>query len=225
MPRRRASITLAALMAAGLGCGLPGSAFREATNVAPVTPAVALPVEWTPTPEPTTIPGWKKFTGSHVEIWLPERFVGGETSSMIEKLKMQYQGLEPIAEALDSSEHKIRLWAFDPEPGPPAFLTYAMVGADELKSGASLEAWVQDSLAQLTADEKVIEQGSAPLRDDPAYRTVVETRYPNRRVKELTYYIQRDDLVWIVIYATDSKEYDARLPDFERSAQTLTVLP
>lgn len=225
MLRRRTILTWAALMAVALGCGLPGPAFREATNVAPVTPAVALPIAWTPTPAPTTIPGWKKFTGSHTELWLPERFVGGETSSMIEKLQMQYQGLEPIAQALDSSEHKIRLWAFDPEPGPPAFLTYAMVGADDIKSGANLEAWVQDFLAALTPDEKVIEQGSATLGADPAYRTVVETRYPNRKVKELTYHIQRGDLVWIVIYATDSKEYDARLADFELSAQTLTVLP
>jgi len=225
MLRRRAIVTWAALMAAGLGCGLPGTAFYEATNVAPVTPAVALPVEWTPTPPPTTIPGWKKFTGSHVELWLPERFVGGETSSMIEKLKMQYQGLEPIAEALDSSEHKVRLWAFDPEPGPPAFLSYAMVGAEQVKPDINLEAYVEDGLATRAPEEKLIERSDATLGSDAAVRTVIETRYPNRKVRELAYYFKRGDQIWIVLYTTDSQEYDARLGDFERSAQTLTVLP
>jgi hypothetical protein len=225
MPRRHLLLSGAGLLAAVLACSSPGAAFTEVTNAAPVTPAVGLPVQWTPTPAPTTIPGWKKFTGSHTELWLPERYVGGETSSMIEKLKMQYQGLDQVAEALDSSEHKIRLWAFDPEPGPPAFLTYALVGADEVKAGTTLEAYLQDTLTNLPPDEKLLEQGNATLGIDPASRTVVETRYPNRKVTELTYYIQRGDVVWIVIFATDSKEYGTRLADFELSAQTLTVLP
>ncbi len=100
-----------------------------------------------------------------------------------------------------------------------------MVGVDELKAGTSLEAYVQDTLTHLTPDEKLIEQGSATLGSDSAFRTVIETRYPNRKVKELSYHIMRGGAVWIVIFTTDSKEYDARLADFELSAQTLTVFP
>ncbi len=213
------------LVASSLACGLPAGSPAEETNAAPVTPAVALPVEWTPTPAPTTIAGWKKFTGSHAELWLPERYIGGETSSMIEKLKMQYPGLEAIAEALDNSEHKIRLWAFDPEPGPPAFLTYAMVGAEEVKSDASLGAYVDDGLAQRAPEEKLIERSDTTLGQDTAVRTVIETRYPNRRVRELAYFVKKGDLIWIVLFTTDAKEYDARLADFEMSARTLATAP
>lgn len=218
--------SLLLLVASSLACsGLPGGSPPEETNAAPVTPAVALPAEWTPTPAPTTIAGWKKFTGSHTELWLPERYIGGETSSMIEKLKMQYQGLDAIAEALDNSEHKIRLWAFDPEPGPPAFLTYAMVGADEVKPDASLAAYVDDGLAQRAPEETLIERSDTTLGEDAAVRTVVETRYPNRRVRELAYFVKKGDLIWIVLFTTDAKEYDARLADFELSARTLVTVP
>jgi hypothetical protein len=45
-------------------------------------------------------------------------------------------------------------------------------------------------------------------------------------MKELGYVFKvGDNDVWLVIYATAQKEFERRLPTFERSAETIRVTP
>jgi hypothetical protein len=183
----------------------------------------------TPTPRPTMtpIPGWEKFEGTGIEIWLPEHFVGGNISENLDLISEQIKSLgpeyEPYLQQILQNPSMFSLWAYDSELGSSRYLTNIGITTDKVSSLVPIDTYTDESVSQLPDTFHLLERDRVTLNGRDARRLVVEMKLPGISAKALMYILVDGNTVWLITYTTASDEFDSRLPVFEQSANTFNI--
>ena len=175
-------------------------------------------------PSATPIPGWEKFEGQGVELWLPESFEGGDLREdlevIVERLRNLGPDFEPMAQMIEQNPSMYVIWVFDSEVGPSGFLTNVTITTERVLSAMTLDTYMDIALGQLPDHFQVMERGIVTLGDHQAGRVVVEFALYGVVAKELMYVIKDGTTIWAITYATGVEVFTERLPIFEQSALT-----
>ena len=180
-------------------------------------------------PTATPIPGWEKFEGGGIELWLPESFEGGNLEEdfelVVEGLKSLGPDFEQIAQAIEQNPSMFVLWAFDSEVSDTGFLTNMNVTTEKVSSSMTLDTYLDATINQLPPQFHLLEQGIVQLGDYQAGRLVWEAAIGDMAVKDLSYCIKDGSTMWAFGFSTSAEEFDQRLPVFEQSARSFMIQP
>lgn len=175
-------------------------------------------------PTMTPIPGWEKFEGDDVELWLPESFDGGDLSSdldvIVENLRRLGSDFEDMAEMIEQNPSAFVLWAFDSKVGYSGFLTNVNITKERSLSAVSIETYLDAVINQLPSQFHIVERATFSLETYEAARIIVEFSISGVRGKEALYLIKDGKTMWGITFATGADEFSQRLPIFEQSILT-----
>ncbi len=164
-----------------------------------------------------------------MEIWLPESYEGGDLTTDLETLVAKLRTLGPdfesVANMIESNPSAFVLWAFDSNVGEGGYLTNMNVTHEQVMSAVTLDMYVDAVRKQLPSAFTVTAQEEVQLGDYAAVRLVVDMDMNGLRVNELMYILKHGNTIWGITYATGISEFQERLPIFEQSAETFTLLP
>jgi hypothetical protein len=205
-------------------CILAVSVLILSCSLEGVTGSADKPKATTPTP----IPGWEKFEGGGIELWMPESFEGGDVANDLDVIVGRLRSLGPeyekLAEIIEQNPSAIVLLVYDTKIGPAGFLTNVNVVKEKVVSTVTLELYLESSSKQMVSyGFKVSEQNIIQLDNYEAGRLVVQA--DTLKAKEAMYVIKDKNTMWIITYATGIAEFSARLPTFDQSANTIKIQP
>jgi hypothetical protein len=180
-------------------------------------------------PPATAIPGWEKFEGGGVELWLPASYEGGDLAEdlevIVENLRRLGPDYEQMAQIVEQNPSMYAIWAFDSEVGDSGFLTNVAVTTEKVLSAVSLDTYLDAASNQLPAQFQVIERDIITLADYEAGRLVLEFAISGVSGKEVLYVVKDGNTMWVITFATALEEFAQRLPVFEQSALSFAVQP
>jgi hypothetical protein len=172
----------------------------------------------------TPIPGWEKFEGDDVELWLPESFNGGDLSNdldvVVENLRRLGPDFEAMADMIEQNPSAFVIWAFDSKVGYSGFLTNVNITTERMLSAVSIETYLDAVTNQLPPQFQVVEREPVSLERYEAARLFVEFSISGVRGKEILYLIKDGKTMWGITFATGADEFNQRLPIFEQSILT-----
>lgn len=175
-------------------------------------------------PTMTPIPGWEKFEGDDVELWLPESFNGGDLSNdldvVVENLRRLGPDFEAMADMIEQNPSAFVIWAFDSKVGYSGFLTNVNITTERMLSAVSIETYLDAVTNQLPPQFQVVEREPVSLERYEAARLFVEFSISGVRGKEILYLIKDGKTMWGITFATGADEFNQRLPIFEQSILT-----
>lgn len=182
-----------------------------------------------PTPKPE--PAWREVSGGGVSLSLPESYEAldlGEGVDQRIRLLDQFGGkYAHVARMTEQSRKNFALWAFDTRPGySSCAATVAVTRTRPVSDALTLDVFVGEVVRQLPslaggAEVRLVSNETIKLDSGPAARLLLE--FPGACRKEMVYTLKRGDRFWMVIFAADVKEFERRLPLFERSIATFTT--
>ncbi len=182
-----------------------------------------------PEPTETPIPGWEKFEGEGVELWLPESYDGGNLSEdldvVVENLRRLGPDFEPMAQVIEQNPSMYIIWAFDSEVGSSGFLSNVALTKERVLSAVTMDTYLDAAVNQFPAAFEVTERDIVTLGDYEAGRLVIEFVIQGMGGKELMYAVKDGTTMWAFVYATGAEEFDERLAVFEQSALTFAIEP
>jgi hypothetical protein len=233
MIHHRERMAIAAVLLASLACVLPSPgapAPDTGTPLPPVTPAVFLPPEWTPTPAftmPELPPGWEEFTAAGAHLWLPESYAGGDMGAgfqeILDELKAQGPGFAESAQVIEQNPDVFVLWAFDTQLGAFGYVTNANITREDVPGGITPQEYLDAGLKLMPSGYEPVEQAVVRVGNYDAGKVVMRSNIQDRLGMSLMYSIRVGDRFWNVTYTTGADEYDQRLPIWEQSIQTFHV--
>ncbi|TVQ51032.1 MAG: hypothetical protein EA366_16045 [Spirulina sp. DLM2.Bin59] len=173
-------------------------------------------------------PDWTTIEGNGVRLALPPDYTGGNPGTEFAQLKAKLNQINPnYAErfaAIEANPEAIALLAFDGKNVSAGFLTNVTIAAERVPEAVSLEEYVRAASNHLSQAYKIESQGLTQVGPYPAGQIVgVITADNDVEVRQLFYLIQAKDTFWIVTYATPASEFQQRLPQFQKSIQTLKL--
>lgn len=177
------------------------------------------------------IPGWEKFEGGGVELWLPESWVGGDPSEdmdmemIVEGLRSLGPDFEEYAQSIEENPWMFVLFVFDYEVGESGGPTNVNVVKEKVPSTMTIDEYLDLASEQLPAPSQVIERGAVTLADREAGRLVIQAEISGVAVKQLMYIVKEGTTMWLITFATFAEEFAQRLPVFEQSALTFAIQP
>jgi len=210
-------------------CLLSFSALSGCGEVATAQPTALPEPTATPAPTATSIPGWEKFEGGGIELWLPESYEGGDLTKdvgvVVERLRSLGPSFEQVAQTIEANPTMFVIWVFDSVVGESGFLTNVNVTTEQVMSAVSIDTYLDAALQQFPAEFQVVQRDLLTLDDHPAGRVAVDFTVSGVPGKEVIYIVKDGTTIWAVTYATGAGEWEQRLPDFEESIQTLAIQP
>jgi len=182
-----------------------------------------------PEPTATPIPGWEKFEGEGVELWLPESYDGGDLDEdldvVVENLRRLGPDFEQMAQIIEQNPTMYVIWAFDSEVGSSGVLSNVALTKERVLSAITMDTYLDAATNQFPAAFEVTERDIVTLGDYEAGRLVIEFEIQGVGGKELMYAVKDGTTMWAFVYATGADEFDERLPVFEQSALTFAIEP
>ncbi len=220
------------IVGAAVGCGQSASeADREAANSAPAADTereadvAAAEDEATEDDEPAG--DWQTLNGAGLELSLPEGYTGGDPSTDLDRLASELEAIDPEyaqrIESIRQNPEAIAFLAFDPDSAESGFLTNVNIATEPVPADIDLEQYLEAATQQLAGIYEIESQEITTVGDYEAGKIVGQFGTGELQVKQLFYAIKTDGTFWIVTYATTADEFDTRLPNFERSIQTLKL--
>ncbi len=181
----------------------------------------------TPTFTPTPIPGWNRFEGGGVELWLPASYEGGDSAENLEMIVAMIKsigaGHEQIAQALEQDPGAMPFFALDRDNlGTTVNVTIREMPA-EMSLEAYMEGYVQALQEQVFFEVRVTQQTIVTLDQYQAGQLLLEIGAVEAPNFQLTYVIKENGTVWTINYATLPEQIGQQLPIFQQSIQTFRV--
>jgi len=172
---------------------------------------------------------WILFSGSNVEIALPEDFVGGTPNTDLERILTQFRFLGGdyfgMADYIEQIRSVFEVVAVD-ETEQVVFLPLMTITSFEIDTGQSLDGYLDEiALDQLTDNFSILTRETTVLQGYEAVRLELHGDLTSVEVIMLDYYIREGSRGWVISYTAMIEQYDSLLPVFEESASTFRVLP
>jgi hypothetical protein len=178
-------------------------------------------------PTPTAIPGWEKFEGKGVSLWLPDSFEGGnleeDVATIVEKLKTLGSQYDQVATIIEQNKTMFALWVFDSVVGDEGVLTNVNITTEKVTSAISIDTYLDAATGQFPAEFSVVQRDLITVNGMDAGRLQVDYNSGGVVVKEVMYSIKKGNTIYNITYATGEDEFDQRFPIFEQSAQTFNI--
>ena len=175
-------------------------------------------------PTSTPIPGWNKFEGKGIEIWLPGSYIGGDLSHDLDIILTNLQNLGPdfeqAAQIIEQNPELFLIFATDSNIGISGTLTNVNITTEEILSSLDLDTYMDLAISQFPPQFNIIDRKITTLGEYYAGRLLVDFQVSGFDGKELIYIIKDDTTIWIITYATGKVEFAERLRVFELSALT-----
>lgn len=183
-------------------------------------------VETPPTVATSPQSGWQTIAGEGVSLALPAGYEGGNPSTDLDELEarlnelgseyaQQLQGIRQNPEA-------IALLAFDSNITAPNQITSVNIVPITQRTDRDLATFVEETALKLEAGATILEQEVVPEGDRG--RMVVQDEVNETTIQALMYFVRNQEQLWIVMYTTTAEEFEQRLPDFERSIESLSFV-
>jgi len=217
---------IAALLAlTSIACGGTGAL---ATAGPPITPVVALPPEWTPTPAPAAqLPaGWHPLLGSGVELWLPESFDGGDPATrrdeLITNLSALGAGYENLVALLEAGAPGMVFFAYD------SGLAGATVGITrrDLPASVPLSEYLAVFVSEVPNSAPgivVLDHGTLNVGGEDVGKVMMDITTGGTTATQVSYILHRGDVVYTVSYAVPREFFAEAQPAFEASIGSFRV--
>jgi hypothetical protein len=182
-------------------------------------------------PTPVPEPAWKQLSGGGASLSLPESYepldLAAGVDERVARLRQFGGRYARTATMTERSRRLFALWAFDTRVGYTS--CPATVGVIRTRAGSpalKLDTFVDEVTRQLpalagNAEVRLLGQQTMALEGGDAARLILE--FPGACRKEALYTLRRGDRFWMVVYAADKREFERRLPSFERSIATFTA--
>jgi hypothetical protein len=184
------------------------------------------------TSQPTTplVPGWARFEGGGVELWLPHSYRGGELSGenlevIVEGIRRLGPDFESAAQLIERNPSVFVIFAVDSDVGDSGILTSMNIAAEHVPSAVTVNTYLDIVAKKLSRRYHVVERGIVPLDHYEAGRLVVELEIQGVHMKSVMYAVKDGSTIWVLNYGTGAEEFTQRVPDFEESARTFSVRP
>jgi hypothetical protein len=205
---------------------------NKSTPMTTPTPTPTPSASPTATSQPTATPltGWKKFTGDGVELWLPDTFEGGNLSSadfktMMDNAKMLFPSMNQTFQMMEQNPSILAFFAFDTHINHNGSLTEVTIAKEEVPSAMSIDTYMNAAKGQFPQGMNLTDTRVISLGDRQVGQMTVEMTVLGKQVNELFCIFKENNTMWDVVFATGASEFAERLPDFNRSASTFTILP
>lgn len=174
------------------------------------------------------IEGWHKVQGRGVSLLLPEGWMGGEPGGeVVDQVLMGMRTYGPsydvLARAIEANPDAIVLFAVNGTPGTDGFATNVNAVAEEVPGDMSLEEYLKAGLGMLPPSFQVQASGITKVGLYRAARLVTRFELPIGNGRQVAYLIKDGSVFWSVTYSASVSEFDALLPDFDRSAATIRL--
>lgn len=183
----------------------------------------------TQTLQPTAIPGWEKFEGEKIELWLPESYEGGNLQEDLDVIAANLRRLGPdyeqMAQFIEQNKDLFVLWAFDSDIGSSGLLTNVNVTTERVVSAVTIDSYLDATIAQLPPQFQVVEREKISLDRHQAGKLVTEFTIAGIEGKQALYVIKDGTTVWVTVFTTGAEEFEQRLPVFEQSINNFWVRP
>jgi hypothetical protein len=191
----------------------------------------------TPWPTVTPIPDWQTYSISEgqARIWLPARYIGGETATssemIMERLSATFDDeafASDIQGLLDIPE--IVFIAFDTEFENSARFMYVSREALDPDLVYSMDYYLNDLMDTFTsANDRVVGRQIEELDYSQAGKLVVESKVPAEDtevfVTTAIYLIQVNDTMWSITFRTGREEFSSYQEIIETSVKSFWVQP
>lgn len=186
-------------------------------------------------PPPTPIPGWKPFTGSGVEVWLPESYAGGDATRDPATIFVEF-----IAAGADPEKNEewreelltggILIFAYDKQPDDSYFFTTFFVSKDSAEN-YPFDQIVDELIRTLELERnyRVVGKEDFQMYIYQAKRLIVDHRVPVEEGEDpvyrtsVMYVFTVNEDFWVARYITDRDLLSERLPVFDLSARTILI--
>ncbi len=176
----------------------------------------------------TPIPGWEKFEGTGMEIWLPDSFEGGSVVENLDEIvtNLRALGVDYAASAdyIEQNPNAFALWANDTVVDQNGALTNMNVTTQEVSPLVTIDAFLDAALAQLPAEFSVVDRSIVDLPNYKAGRILIDVSLNEAVTKEVMYVIKDGKSIWVLTYTAGADEFEDRLVDFDQSAATFLAV-
>jgi hypothetical protein len=184
------------------------------------------------TPTPTLVPyedlipsGWKQYTTTTIEMWLPPQFepvdIGQERQNRIDLYKEL--GYEDIAKELEVNPPAYVFWFEVSEPDKNLYITNITIGP-ELMTAANLDLYLKQQDADTPQEFIVVNRQEFPVAYYEARRTLIEANLSNVYIGVAQYAIYDGVIVWIINCGSSFNEFYTWLPEFDKIARTFRLI-
>lgn len=182
--------------------------------------------EPTPTPKPQGFPGWEKFEGGGISLWLPESFEGGDISQDMDLILDVINNLGPdfeqVGQLIAQNPDAFVIYVFDIDPDNMQFITSVNVTRERTLSAVQLSDYLDAALSQFPEVMTVTEAGLTNVGDYDAARVVLQYSIEGIEIAQLIYIFKSGSTFYNIAYSTSGAEFYDRLPEFEQSASSIT---
>jgi hypothetical protein len=216
-------ITIIAVML--LACGITDLTSQFSPTATPIPP-IETPLP-SPTPKPESIPGWKKFEGGDIELWLPESFEGGDLSQdldlILEILDQFGPEFDQVTQMISQNPEIFVIYAFDINPSEMGPITSVNVVLEQTLSAITVDDYIEAALNLYPSMMEVVKTETLTLNGYDA--GIVELSYAIEgiQIHQIQYVFKQGGSFWVVTYSTSEEEYAQRLPEFEQSISTFKI--
>jgi hypothetical protein len=219
----------------------PAPGVQPVPTIDPLLPTKTLWVFLTPTSEvsetpetpeaviPTSapVPGWQKIEDSDYEIYLPESYVGGNTSQNLAEIVTNLRKLggnfKWAADTIEQNPGIYELYATDSNVGPSGFVTNLSITTETILPSFSLEAYMSSASAGLPAQFQIVDKKTMVINGYEVGQIIVEFELSGLKGKELMYIFRGESSVWVMTFAAMADEYDSRLLEFVQIADSFRI--
>lgn len=176
-----------------------------------------------------TAENWEKLQGEGINLSLPKSYRGGnptrdllEIESALSNFGEGYsQRLQAIKQNLDNTV----FLAFDTRSFEPNALTNVNIIQESFsQTETSLTDYLAQAEKQLQSTHQLEQQIVISDNESSFGRIVANvTTDQGRKMKQLFYFQPQNDKIFITTYTTPASEFNARLPNFEKSIASLKI--
>lgn len=229
-------ITIAVFLISMSACGeaepapTPVPPTETPTPLPPTETPTPLPPTETPLPSPTPegFPGWKKFEGGGIELWLPEDFEGGDLSKdldlILETIGEISTEFEEYMEIVAQNKEMFVLYAIDIDLSDLTFVTNVNVTHFETLSAVQIGDVLEASLSQLPEFMVVTDAEILTVAGYDASKLVLQYPLEGVEIAQAIFTIKDGGGFWTVAYTTSGSKFAEMLPIFEQSISTFKIV-
>ena len=174
----------------------------------------------TPLPWTTPIPGWSVFITMGLELSLPQAY-DGRLLRVPPEVQREENGSLLDESMVVYGTGDTGPWDLTSHSSPKRTVRIA-----RLKISADAELLPYTLVGLGFYDYRLDRPRRAPVGRYAGYRSVASgPAMDGSRLTKLIYWIDYRATYWVIVYSTPSEEFNTRLPTFEQSINTLTILP
>ena len=177
----------------------------------------------------TPNPGWKKFLGGNVELWLPASYKGGDIDKdlplIVAGIRELGSEFEPLAQMVEENRDFLIIFAYDTNIRPSDLAMRSMSAAKYLIPNFKLEDYIELALNQAPDYFDLVLKEFIYLGGHRVGRYIVKHNIIGGMGNVIVYVIKNDNEFYEISFGFHAKELDQMLIISEEAIRTFRINP